>query len=61
MFFLILKNYEYIFCFKTAEKSFSLWPDGTRFGHVVHIHILHADFGDDFRDLEVMQVRPIKP
>ena len=56
MFFLILKNYEYIFCFKTAENSFSLWPARTRFGHVVRIHMSDADFGDDFRDAEVMQV-----
>ena len=54
--FFNLKNYEYIFLFKTVENSFSLWPTRTRFGHVVRMCILYADFGDDFPDLEVMQV-----
>ena len=38
------------------DNSFSLWPDRTRFGHVVRMYVLYADFGDDFPDLEVMQV-----
>ena len=42
--------------YKTADNSFSLWPVRTRFGHVVRMCILYADFGDDFPDLEVMQV-----
>ena len=41
--------------FKTAENVFTS-SARTRFGHVVRMHILHADLGDDFRDLEVMQV-----
>ena len=43
---------------KTVENSFSLVH--TRFGHVVislvRMDMLHVDFGDDFRDLEITQV-----
>ena len=45
-----------MFCFKTRGEIVSLWPARIRFGSAVQMHIVHAKFVIDFRDLNYIQV-----